>query len=164
VAATHVPIGYHPVLARIERGTEDLDVLFYGSLNPRREAVLDGCEARGLRVASVFGVYGAGRDALVARARMVLNVHYYEARVFEIVRVSYLLANRRCVVSETGAEPDEEATWADGVAFAPYERLVETCVALAAQRSERRRLGEAGHARLSARPLAPLLAAALAGD
>lgn len=164
VAATHVPIGYHPVLARIERGTEDLDVLFYGSLNPRREAVLDGCEAQGLRVASVFGVYGAGRDALVARARVVLNVHYYDARVFEIVRVSYLLANRRCVVSETGTEPAEEATWADGVAFAPYERLVETCVALASQRSERRRLGEAGHARLAARPLAPILAAALAGD
>lgn len=76
VAALHVPIGYHPVLARIERAAEDLDVLFYGSLNERREAVLDGLEARGLQVASVFGVYGAERDALIARAKLVLNVHY----------------------------------------------------------------------------------------
>lgn len=162
VAATHVPIGYHPVLARIERAAEDLDVLFYGSLNERREAVLDGLEARGLQVASVFGVYGAERDALIARAKLVLNVHYYAARVFEIVRVSYLLANRRCVVSETGAEPDEESAWSEGIAFAPYERLVETCVELVARRSERRRLAEAGHARFAARPLAPILAAALA--
>jgi len=162
VTATHVPIGYHPVLARIERAAEDLDVLFYGSLNERREVVLDGLEARGLQVASVFGVYGAERDALIARAKLVLNVHYYAARVFEIVRVSYLLANRRCVVSETGAEPDEEAAWAEGIAFAPYERLVETCVELVARRSERRRLAEAGHARFAARPLAPILAAALA--
>jgi hypothetical protein len=161
IAATLVPIGYHPVLARIERAAEDIDVLFYGSLNPRREAVLDALEARGLQVASVFGVYGAERDALIARAKLVLNVHYYEARVFEIVRVSYLLANRRCVVSETGAEPAEEAAWSDGIAFAPYEGLVDTCVALAASRSERRRLAEAGHARFAARPLAPILQALL---
>jgi hypothetical protein len=161
IAATHVPIGHHPVLARIERAAEDIDVLFYGSLNARREAVLDALEARGVRVASLFGVYGAERDAVIARAKLVLNVHYYEARVFEIVRVSYLLANRRCVVSETGAEPAEEAAWADGIAFAPYDGLVDTCVALAASRSERRRLAEAGHARFAARPLAPVLRALL---
>jgi hypothetical protein len=64
---------------------------------------------RGLRVESAFGCYGEERDALIARARIVLNVHYYESKVFEVVRVSYLLANRKCVLSESGSDIDLEA-------------------------------------------------------
>jgi hypothetical protein len=56
------------------------------------------------------GVYREERDRLIARAKVVLNMHYYDARVFEIVRVSYLLSNEKAVVAECGAtttiEPD----------------------------------------------------------
>ena len=44
----------------------------------------------------------------IARSKIVLNLHQYDAQVFEIVRVSYLLANRRAVVSERGANPTED--------------------------------------------------------
>jgi hypothetical protein len=47
-----------------------------------------------------FGAYGAGRDALVARSKIVLSMHYYEPAAFEIVRVAYLLANAKAVVAE----------------------------------------------------------------
>ena len=40
------------------------------------------------------------RDALIARSKVVLNMHYYEPGEFESVRVSYLWANRKCVVTE----------------------------------------------------------------
>ena len=126
-----VPVGWVPELTRIAPAPEeDLDVLFYGSLNPRRRAVLDALRARGLRVEAVYGVYGEERDRLVARAKVVLNVHFYEAKVFEVVRVSYLLANRRCVVSERGADPEEERPLEGGVAFAAYDQLVETCLGI----------------------------------
>ena len=36
---THVPIGYVPELTRIAPAPQDIDVLFYGSLNDRRRAV-----------------------------------------------------------------------------------------------------------------------------
>jgi hypothetical protein len=68
-------------------------------------------------------VYGQARDALVARARIQLNVHYYEAKVFEVVRVSYLLANGRFVVSETGADAEEEASFGPGVASVRFGLL-----------------------------------------
>ncbi len=62
---------------------------------------------------------------------LVLNVHYYEAKVLEIVRLSLiLLANRIPVLSERGADPAEDATLADGVAFADYDHLIETGVTL----------------------------------
>jgi SAM-dependent methyltransferase len=153
-----VPIGWAPVLERIPRGEpEDVDVLFYGSMNERRRAVLEGLAARGLRVEAAFGLYGAARDARIARARIVLNVHFYEAKVFEIVRVSYLLANRRCVVSERGGDPAEERDFEAGVAFAPYEDLVETCVRLARDPAARERLAAAGQALMAARPEAECL-------
>jgi len=101
-----VPIGYAPELTRIETGAEpDIDVLFYGSINQRRQAVLAELTAMDLRVHQAFGVYGPARDALIRRSKVVLNMHFYEPGAFEIVRVSYLLANRRAVVSERGADP-----------------------------------------------------------
>ena len=46
-----------------------------------------------------YGVYGAERDRLIARSRLVLNVHYFPTHIFEMIRVSYLLANRTAVVA-----------------------------------------------------------------
>lgn len=161
---THVPIGYVPELTRIPPAPEDVDVLFYGSLNDRRLAVLDGLRARGLRVKSLFGVYGARRDAWIARSKIVLNVHQWEAKVFEIVRVSYLLANKRAVVSERGANPAEERDLESGVAFAEYAQLVDLCVELLADEGAYRELGERGYQAFSARSQADTLRRALSAS
>jgi hypothetical protein len=156
-----VPIGYVPALTRIAPAEEDVDVLFYGSVNPRRRRVLDALAARGLRVEAVYGVYGEARDRLIARSRIALNLHFYEAKVFEVVRVSYLLANRRCVVSERGADPEEERQLEGGVAFAPYEELVETCARLAADPAARAALAATGHELMKRRDTAAYLRVAL---
>ena len=104
----HVPLGYVPELTRIPGGVEDIDVLFYGSLNERRERVLKGLEAKGLRVVSAIK-FGAERDELIKRAKLVLNVHYYDSKIFEMPRVAYLIANRKAVVSEIDEHTDVEA-------------------------------------------------------
>lgn len=153
VAATEVPIGHVPALERIRPQPADIDVLFYGSVNPRRQAVLHRLQERGARVHAVFGAYGAARDALIARAALVLNLHFYEARVFEIVRVSYLLANGVCVVSETGADPAIEQEFAGAIAFAPYEQLVERCLALRDDPAARAALGARAREAMRARPM-----------
>jgi SAM-dependent methyltransferase len=158
-----LPVGWTPELERIAPAAEDVDVLFYGSVNPRRRAILDALRARGLRVETLFGVYGAERDRWIARSKLVLNVHFYDARVFEVVRVSYLLGNRRCVVSERGADAAEEAEYEAGVVFAPYDALVDTCVRLAGDPAARERLAAAGQAVIRRRDEAAYLRAALDG-
>ena len=75
----------------------------------------------------------------------MLNLHYYEAAAFEIVRVSYLLANRRFVVSEHGCDPEEEAPFSKGVVFTDYAGLVNACLTYLTLPAERRRIAIANH-------------------
>ena len=163
IQAVLCEIGYMPGLSRLPLSSEpDIDVLFVGSMNERRERVLRLLAAAGKRVHVGFDVYGSERDALYARAKLVLNVHYYEAKVLEIVRVSYLLANRVCVVSETGQDLDLEGELSDAMAFAPYEQLAERCLELLDDDTQRRAISERGFERFSTRSQVPRLAAALA--
>ncbi len=146
----HVPIGYVPELRRIAPAPEDIDVLFYGMLSKRRYAVLRDLHDRGFRVKWLSGALGENRDRWIARSKIVLNIHYWDAKIFEIARVSYLLANRRAVVSERGADPALERELASGVAFADYDALVDRCVELLADERARRKLAERGYQAFSA--------------
>ena len=158
---TYVPIGYVPELTRIAPAPEDIDVLFYGALNGRRYAVLKDLHDRGLRVKWLPGTYGASRDAWIARSKIVLNLHYWEAKIFAIVRVSYLLANRRAVVSERGADPTLERDLESGIAFADYNGLVDRCVELVGDERARRELAKRGYQAFSARDQAAIVDRAL---
>lgn len=158
----HVPVGYVPELTRITPGeTEDIDVLFYGSINERRIRVIRELEGMGLKVQAVFGVYGPKRDALIARSKVVLNIHYYDSSIFEIVRVSYLLANSKAVVSEyhLGTELDEDLF--DAVALVPYDRLAQACRELVVDEKKRRALAARGLERMAARDETEILKRAL---
>lgn len=162
IHAELVPLGYVEPWSRIERAAEDIDVLFYGSTSARRLDAIDAIEAAGANVTVVTGVYGAERDALIARARIVLNVHFYEAQTFEIVRVAYLLANRRFVVSERGSDLALERPFEPGVAFGTYRELPALCERFLHARSERRGFAERGFELIRAMPMAESLRNVLA--
>lgn len=102
VQGIYCGIGYHEVLTRIQPAEyQDIDVLFYGSTNVRRMKIINEIRAAGINIfVAPLGTYGAERDALIARSKIVLNLHFYEDAPFEIVRCSYLWANEKCVVSE----------------------------------------------------------------
>lgn len=163
IAAIYVPIGYMPCLSRIATAaSKDIDILFFGSLNDRRNRILTELIALGHRVEVVSGIYGDHRDGLIARSKIVLNVHYYESKIFEIVRVSYLLANRVFVVSESGDDRSEDF-FERGLVFSNYENLVRVCERSLAQ-SERYRRGvaEVGFALMALRDEETILREAIA--
>lgn len=158
----HVPVGYMPELTRIAPATnQDIDVLFYGSITPRRHAVFEAIAATGVGMHAAFRVYGAERDALIARAKVVLNLHAHDNWGFEAVRLSYLLANRKAVVCEAASPDDVDADLRDGLALSPYDRLVDACIALVRDETARRRLENAGFAAFSRRDETVLLQRAL---
>ena len=127
----HCPIGFSESLKRIQHAPDkDIDVLFYGSVNARRLAILESLANAGLKIETLFGVYGEQRDALIARSKLVLNIHYYPAKIFEIVRISWLLANGVCVVSEESPTDSALEQVRNGIVQSPYKSLVETCMAV----------------------------------
>lgn len=151
-------IGYHPSLSRVPQTDEkDIDVLFYGSLNQRRIEVLQSLTDAGLKVVTLFGEFGAKRDVSISRAKVVLNMHFYESGVFEIVRVSYLLANKVCVLTEGRSDDPDLQPFTGGLASEPYERLVQRCIELCRDAGQRAAIAEKGHAAMKSRSQAGYL-------
>jgi hypothetical protein len=99
---------------------------------------------------------------LIARAKLVLNLHFYQAKLFEIVRVSYLLANRTCVVSEAGLDTELETPFLGGVAFAGYGELAEACLRLLGNDAARERIAQRGFEQMRALSQIDMLKRALA--
>ncbi|MBI1814570.1 MAG: hypothetical protein HYR72_06305 [Deltaproteobacteria bacterium] len=160
--AIYVPIGYAPVLRRIAPAPRlDIDVLFYGLVDDHRGRILEELRRRGLRVEVAQGVYGATRDTFIARARVVLNLHLHKTRVFEIVRVSYVLANSKAVVSECGPDTEIEDDMREAVALAEYERVADLCEAVVRDDDRRREYERKGFEVISLRDQSRILDDAL---
>lgn len=145
VHAGLLEIGYSACLTRIEPvPVKDIDILFYGSLNKRRADILRALQIGGLKVAHLFNVYGQERDAVIARSKVVMNIHQFDSKVFEIVRVSFLLANRVCVLTEGDITDPDVQPFAEGLAIEPYETLIGRAIMLVADDAERDRLATCG--------------------
>ncbi len=159
-----VPVGYAPVLQRIDKPAEqDIDVLIYGMPAPNRMGAFHFLSYSGLTAVFVCGLYGKARDDLIARSKMVLNINVYDtAKIFEVVRVSYLLANRKCVVADVDADTQIDADMRSAIRIADPAQLVPVCQALAANASARASLEEAGFAAIAKRDIRQILQTALA--
>lgn len=125
IKARHCPLGYTSSLSNIVRAEsairrhdgevnfmswpdekpaeQDIEVLFVGSLNERRSRIIEAIRAEGIQVIHAVG-YGAYRDRLIQRAKLCLNLHFFDDSPFEIFRCLHLVANGKCVVTETSVD------------------------------------------------------------
>jgi hypothetical protein len=159
----HVPIGWAPTLERVASGVDkNIDVLFYGMPSNTRLQLIGDLAAAGHKTVFACGLYGAARDDLIARSKIVLNINLYDqSRVFEIVRVSYLLGNGKAVVSDVYPESDIDADIREAVAFAPLEQIIPTCARLLEDESARSRLEVLGSRAMQGRDIRAILRNAL---
>jgi hypothetical protein len=151
----HVPVGYAPTLSRIERPpNQDIDVLFYGGPSEARLAVFAALCRRLAKAVFVHGLYGAARDDLIGRSKLVLNINQYPQHyVFEIARVSYLLANRKAVVSDISENSRIEEDLGKALCFVPQEGMVDACMQLLSDSSMREGYEQAGFDAFSRRDI-----------
>jgi hypothetical protein len=160
---TLVKIGHMPVMSRIESVVSpDIDVLFYGNLSPRRAKILMDITKTGINLVSLTGVYGKERDNFIARAKLVLNLQYYDfPGISEIIRLSFLLSNRKAIVTESGDNVAIEGDVEQCVVPARYEDLAETCFKLCHDDAARKRIESRGYALFSRRSQAAFLSEAI---
>jgi hypothetical protein len=157
-----LPIGWAPLLRRIPPAEEDIDVLFYGIPSPQRLGVFDQLCRAAVKVVFACGLYGTARDSLIAQAKIVLNLNYYDmSKVFEIVRVSYLLANEKAVVSDIHPDSIIEDDLRDAVALAPPQAIVGECIGLLRDDVARKELARRGRTIFEKRDIVPLLRAVI---
>jgi len=159
----HVPVGWAPIMERILTGVEqDIDVLFYGFTGLARLTIFNELCRQGVRTLFACGMYGKARDDLIARSKLVLNINLYDrSRIFEVVRVSYLLANAKTVVADVKPDTFVESDLRDALAFETAEQVTARCLALLGDDKGRRRLGEHGQQVIRKRDIRAIVSRAL---
>jgi hypothetical protein len=118
---TPKPLRIRDPIAPRDNAPRYVDVAFVGSLNARRDRILEDLRRAGLHVTHTTGVFGAELAEIERGAKIVLNVHHYVPGVFESFRVVPAVARGSLVVSE-------ESEGAEGAEFATctrYDRIVE---------------------------------------
>ncbi|MGN6368600.1 MAG: hypothetical protein ACTHN5_10095 [Phycisphaerae bacterium] len=158
-----VPIGYAPVLRRIPKPKlQDIDILFYGLSSPARFNTLHTLVQAGLKTMYVSGLYGKPRDELIARSKIVLNLNLYErSKIFEIVRVSYLLANAKAVVSDLYPESQIDPDIKDAILPADPDKILDACLSLLRDDDKRQTLELRGQSLMMKRDITQYLRPAL---
>jgi hypothetical protein len=126
--------GYVDALRRdgLPASERDIDVLLYGSMNDRRQHVLDALQGQGLNVAATRGLLPDYiRDNLIARSKVVLDMKRGDdvkftspSRICTAVQMGATLVSERFDTSRLGN------LYAYTQACA-YEEIVERCAALA---------------------------------
>ena len=105
-----------------------------------------------MKVKSLFGVYGKERDEWIQRSHLVINHHYFESEIFEVVRVFYLLTNSVAVVGEVNSSTSIDDVYRTAIYEARYEDLVDACVKLLSESSLRLKVEEKAYEAISKHP------------
>lgn len=160
-----VPVGYAEPLTRIPKApVQDIDVLMYGAPGPDRMDAFHHLCHSGLKSVFVCGLYGKARDELIARSKVIVNINLYTAKkIFEVVRVSYLLANRKAVVADIDSDTVIEEDIRAGICVASPSMLVQECHDIVFNENRRKAIEESGFEAFRKRDIRPILEAALAG-
>ena len=106
--------------------TYESDVSFVGWLSDRRWKIINDLMSRGVRVNVInaqWDVYGDDRDMMIAKSKILLNVHYNDDwKCFEQIRCFPWLNTNKIIVSESSYDED------DRVIFVDYDKLVDTII------------------------------------
>ena len=126
IEAKWVPLGWHESMVEAWEPLPGGDVVMFGSINDRRREIL-----KDSGVKMIFGEWGSDLQRRLAKTGAVVNVHYYDSSVFEIVRCSQLWANGMPVISEKSpGDPMWEQIMPDGT-FLEREELAAAAKARA---------------------------------
>ena len=120
-----VPLYYTKYIENIKITNEKpIDILFYGSMNTRRQHILEQLKLHFNVAIYINNLWDVERDDLISKSKIILNIHYYENAILEIHRISYLLSNKCLVITEQGRDSNE---FSKILISAKYNQLIKTC-------------------------------------
>lgn len=136
VQAVELPIAPHPVLGLRPSvagvAGPAADVVFIGSINERRRQQLQELASSGLKVLEVNGAYGLELMNVLQRSRLLVHIHYYDTRLFPVLRMLRPVMMGLPVVCESSVFSARNDWTTSGMHFCDAADLTRTCQALLA--------------------------------
>nr|BFD40945.1 hypothetical protein FFPRI1PSEUD_24440 [Pseudomonas sp. FFPRI_1] len=100
----YVPISFAHTVREPRLTTKEYDVLFYGDVNnERRLCYLEVLEAK-YKVKVISGLFGDELYREIDKAKVVVNIHYYEGALLETTRIYECLSRGGLIVSESSSD------------------------------------------------------------
>jgi GR25 family glycosyltransferase involved in LPS biosynthesis len=113
----HLPI--RPTDLGRTRKTRDIDVLFYGALGKSRRHEILRAPGKHHNIRIESNLFGAELTDLLDRAKVVVNIHFYEGALLETTRIAQALSHGARVVSEVAEDQHRNAYYEGLVDFVP---------------------------------------------
>jgi len=132
----YVPLQYMKsvdTISQYSNTQKNIDVLFYGSINSRRQLIIDQLTEKGLNVMVKTNLWNDERAQFISKSKLIINIHYYQHSIIESARLSYLLSNRAIIVSETSCDPVLDRWHSKYIKLVEYDKLVDQCVTILSQ-------------------------------
>lgn len=114
-----MPIDYMPSNTSSSTVEKEYDVIFYGDVqNERRQSYLKKISSK-FNTKVINNLFGEGLRRELAKAKVVINVHYYEGALLETTRIYECLSHDCLVVSESSSDIEQHPDIAKYVDFVP---------------------------------------------
>lgn len=118
----YLPVGYIAPISLPKR-EEQIDVLFYGDINnERRRQYVDALQQE-FSVKVVSNLFGDALYAEMAKAKVIVNIHYYEGALLETTRLYECLSQQQIVISEESCDMEEHAALREVIDFVPINDM-----------------------------------------
>lgn len=114
----HVPVGYlDQYRSDSVAASTDYDVIFYGDIQNARRREFIAELSRVCKVKVINDLFGDALHDELARAKLVVNIHYYAGALLETTRLWECLSLGKLVVSERAVDMDQHGELAELVDF-----------------------------------------------
>jgi hypothetical protein len=118
------PILYAPYLTDfnpIPLNERKIDILFFGSMTPRREKIILQIVDAGIYIEYIKKpTFGKEMFELIRNSKCVLNIHAYESSVFEQARASMCLSVGTPLISEINGKTNPHIAYENSIIWTDF--------------------------------------------
>ncbi len=93
-------------------------IVFIGKINERRNKIIQKLKEH-FTVETYSNLYREDLELVISRAKIVLNIHYYDQAVLEVPRLLTMLLNKCLVLSEHSSDINLDQIYTNAVVYVP---------------------------------------------
>ncbi|WP_440973086.1 GT99 family glycosyltransferase N-terminal domain-containing protein [Pseudomonas koreensis] len=113
----YTPISYISDYAAPGSVEKEYDILFYGDANNERRQEYLAALKKKYKTKVISNIFGSTLYKEIAKAKLVVNIHYYEGALLETTRIYECLSRDALIISESSSDIDDHKSLENIVDF-----------------------------------------------